>query len=478
MNLFDYDPTSEESIYAYAKQLEGMTFSDIQQRYFEYTKQVDDIHKNKKAKGQLGNLIEEYYFGYKPNSNQEADFNQVGIELKQTCIDILKNGKQSAGERLSITNISFENPVEDDFYQSHLWDKLHRILLIQYIRDKSIDRINYKIEHVNLFTPPEEDLKIIIDDYNKINEKIKAGKAHEISEGDTLYLGACTKGANAAKSLRPQYYGNHTPAKKRNFCLKRSYMDYILHEYILKDNVPYEKIIKNSNELISNTFEEIIINRINQYIGYYDYELCSIFNVEFNKNKRQWDKLSLAILGIKSNRAAEFKKANITVKTIRLEENETIKEHMSLPPISFKKLADEEWESSDLYNYFADQKFLFVIFKKHGDSYKLYKSLLWNMPISDLDNIVKEEWLKIQQTINDGVIFEITPKGRVNNNLPTASSNKIIHIRPHTNKSAYRLNNGFTKGDISKDGDQLPDGQWMTIQSFWLNNSYILKQIL
>ena len=43
--------------------------------------------------------------------------------------------------------------------------------------------------------------KIIIDDYNQINEKIKQGKAHELSEGDTMYLGACTKGATAKKSM-------------------------------------------------------------------------------------------------------------------------------------------------------------------------------------------------------------------------------------------------------------------------------------
>jgi len=37
------------------------------------------------------------------------------------------------------------------------------------------------------------------------------------------------------------------------------------------------------------------------------------------------------------------------------------------------------------------------------------------------------------------------------------------------------LNNGFETGDIQKDANELPNGEWMTTQSFWLNNSYILS---
>ena len=48
---------------------------------------------------------------------------KVGMELKQTCLNKKKNGEYSAGERLSITNISYNEPVEHDFYKSHLWKK-------------------------------------------------------------------------------------------------------------------------------------------------------------------------------------------------------------------------------------------------------------------------------------------------------------------------------------------------------------------
>lgn len=41
---------------------------------------------------------------------------------------------------------------------------------------------------------PEADKQIIINDYNIIIDKIKSGHAEDISESDTYYLSACTKG--------------------------------------------------------------------------------------------------------------------------------------------------------------------------------------------------------------------------------------------------------------------------------------------
>ena len=159
-------------------------------------------------------------------------FQESRNELIEKYCDKKKNGDFTAGERLSITNISFSKPVEEDFYSSHVWDKIKKILLIHYLRDKTIDRWQYQIKYVNMFSPPAEDLNIIIQDYNKIINKIKKGKAHEISESDTLYLGACTKGKDAKSSMIPQYYGEHILARRRNFCFKRQYMDYVLHEYV------------------------------------------------------------------------------------------------------------------------------------------------------------------------------------------------------------------------------------------------------
>lgn len=498
MKLFDYDDRDVWSIVDYAKKLENMTFQDILDEYEKsYLKEYINPYENsfrvrettstynvgasfnKNAKGQLGNLVETFYFGYQPNPNQEADFSKVGIELKVTPLDKNKNGTLRAGERLSITNISFEEPVEDDFYKSHVWNKIERILLIHYLRDKSVERFEYLIKFVNLFSPPKEDLKIILEDYEKINNKIKQGKAHELSEGDTLYLGACTKGSTAEKSMRPQYYGNHELARKRNYCFKISYMNYVLNNYVLQNKVPCESIVK---EDIKETFVDYVLGLINKHRGMTDKELCAMYNREYNSNKAQWNDLSFRMLGIKGNHASEFEKANIVVKTIRIEQNGKNKESMSFAPFKFKELIKEEWGSSTVFNYFETTQFLFVVFKNNGESYTLLGSQLWHMPYHDLNEIVFKEWNNYCDIIKNGIVFTKTlnKKGEyeIKNNLPGMKDTEIIHIRPHATKSAYKLNDGYVRGDIEKDADQLPNGEWMTRQSFWLNSSYVLKQLV
>lgn len=157
----------------------------------------------------MGNLLEEHYFFYKPNSSPEPDFDKAGVELKATPYEFTKKGTK-AGERLVITMIPNTGPIEIEFKGSHLEKKIKRILMIWYNRIKSQNRTEHSIDFINLYDIYSEicakDLEIILDDYKIIVEKIRSGNAHKLSEGDTKYLGACTKGTTAAKSLKPQYY--------------------------------------------------------------------------------------------------------------------------------------------------------------------------------------------------------------------------------------------------------------------------------
>jgi DNA mismatch repair protein MutH len=63
---------------------------------------------------------------------------------------------------------------------------------------------------------PSTDLEIIKKDWETITKKIADGKAHELSEGDTFYLGACTKGANAS-SVRKQPFSRNSCKTKSIF---------------------------------------------------------------------------------------------------------------------------------------------------------------------------------------------------------------------------------------------------------------------
>ena len=64
------------------------------------------------------------------------------------------------------------------------------------------------------------------------------------------------------------------------------------------------------------------------------------------------------------------------------------------------------------------------------------------------------------------------------NDFLKESDDVIIHVRPHTDKSYYLFPDGTHYGNGTlADTNELPDGRWMTTMSFWLNSSYVLKQL-
>ncbi len=475
-----YDKNDENSIVSYAEKLIGKTFIEvIEDKVPGNRENILQAYGNKARKGGLGNLLEEVYFGYKANSKQGADFEETGIELKATCYEVNKNGSLRAGERLVLTMISYDSPVETDFYKSHAWKKMHKILLIYYWRNKLLNSsLLYKIGYTKLFTPPEKDLIIIRADYDYIISKIAEGKAHELSEADTMYLGACTKGSTAEKSTVPQLYGNHIPAMKRAFCFKNSYMTYVLNNYVIGSQENDESIIKDVDEIKAKPFGELLIDRLNAYKGYSDYQLAETFSVNPD-NKGYRAMLVYAMLGVKGNKAEEFVKANIEVKTIRLTENGRNPEHFRLHDFDFKELASQNWEESELYEQLESTQFLLVVYRETSDGIKYVGSQLWHMSQEDIE-VVHQGWEAVKKKLNEGVnlTVEVKEDGSeiVHNDLPKITDNPIFHIRPHQQQAYYRLKDGSEhgRGTISN-GNQLPDGQYMTAHAYWLNANYILN---
>lgn len=484
--LSQTDLTDGRSIERYAVQLKGMTFRDILDLDITPPDYSSKNYSEAGYKGGMGNLIEERFFGYKSNSDERPDFPEAGVELKATCFDIRKKDKNpSAGERLVLTMIPHNKPIDIEFESSHLWQKCSTILLVYYRRDKTVNKYDQKIEYVKLFTPPAEDLKIIRDDYNKIVSYIQTGRADELSEGLTVYLGAATKGATADSSIKTQYYphieadgtATYRKAKKRAFSFKRQYMDYVLHHYLMGENDNAEAVIEK-DDFAAVSFEDHITDLISAHVGKTDREIAAEYGIPYTGKKAQWTTLVYRMLGIRSNRAEEFIKAGISARAVRIEENGEIKESLSFAPFEFTELLDENWDESVFRSYLDETKFFFVVFRKRNGQYYLQGSLFWNMPVSDIEGEAKQCWVETQNTIKRGVELKIkfdrNGKATVFNNLPGISDNRIAHVRPHAGKAAYKFD-GFCRGDIHKDASQLPDGRWMTRQSFWFNSSYVLS---
>ena len=484
MKKLPYDKTNAADILRYSEELKGITFENVLQRVFSGEELTDKVnyYNNPRGKGSLGNLLEEHYYFYKPNSISDADFPEAGVELKVTPYEVNKNGKAKAGERLVITMIPNNEPITDDFETSHLKSKLQRILMVWYERIREQDRIKKSINFVNLFELYneicEKDLEIIRADYRHITDKIIAGKAHELSEGDTQYLGACTKGSTAEKSMQPQYYNPDVPAKRRAFSLKQSYMTYIFNEYVLKNKMSFDAIFTEA-DLLHQDFESQILQKIANYVGKTEDSLYREFDLNDNKKAKHINTLLVnRMLGVNTDRAEEFEKANIVIKTIRVQKNGLPRESLSFPKIIIKEFVKQDFEDSYEYNFFQETKFLFVVFKERDDgNYALLGAKFWNMPIEELESIGKHEWEEYKAKFEDGVRFTITKNGMgkviVKNDLPGKTDHVIFHLRPHASKSAYVINGQKYGNGNDSDMDELPNGDKMTSQCFWLNNTYI-----
>lgn len=466
-NLLGYDETDPESIETYGQNLIGKTFNDVckeddmtKTMVVRETSNYEAEHENRKRKGGLGEIIEERFFHYQTNNDAKPDFDKAGVELKVTPFKVNKNGSVVAKERLVLTMIDYFSVVNEKFRESHMWQKSRLILLVYYLYKKEItNRLDYKIGYVKLFSPPEQDIKIIEHDFNVITEKIRAGNAHELSESDTLYLGAAPKAATS-EDRRKQPFSTEL-AKPRAFAFKNSYMTYVLNNYIIPGKNTYEPIIKG---VIEESFESYVVNKINEYRNFTVADLCEKFNIVFKKKPKNLEAmLTYRILGIKGNHAEEFEKANIVVKTIRIGKNNKIKESMSFPTFKFKELIEEDWEDSTFGNYLRETRFLFVVFKfDDKNELRLKGCQFWNIPYADLEYDVKHVWMSTKQILIDGLQI-YRKNGKNYNNFPKASDNPVCHVRPHARNA--------------QDTYELPDGKSYPKQCFWLNNSYVLAQL-
>ncbi len=484
-----YDKSNPSSIEAYAKNLIGKTFARIIK-----DDEASDT-ENFSNKGDLGQLVERHHFHYECNSDSSPDFKEAGVELKVTPYKENKDGSFSAKERLVLTKINYSDVVNESFETSHFWTKSKLILLIYYLyRKEAIKRFDYEIKYANLFTPPSEDLAIIRKDYEIIVDKIKAGLAHELSESDTMYLAASTKGAKSTDRTSQPF--SDIPAKPRAFSFKTSYMTYVLNNYVIPGKATYEAVF-DADELQSLSFEEALRNRVSRFVGMYEEDIERELGIGINKQNKSYEAvLACRMLGVQSNRIEEFIKAGIITKIIRFRKEKSKNQEFRLEDFKFKDLAEEPfdsdivdeetgepigWESSALFDILKNRKYFLLIFWEDETGVVFKGCQIWGMPDNDIE-VVHNAWNRIKHILKYGVEFKkvVQKNGKVTveNNLPGISDNGVLHIRPHAQKAYYELKDGSVYGSGSvSDSDVLPNGERMTKQSYWLNRSYIEKQL-
>lgn len=515
--------------------------------------------RNVKNKSYPGNVIEQIWFDHPADNYTEPDFPEAGVELKVTPLDkqtkYIKKKKVTkfiAGERLVLNKINYQNEYGKTFEESSFWHKNKLIELIQYYRrdvshKKKIssgemleDKTKFRVLYANLLSMtelqnfslpkdtvieiPEKDLEIIKQDWEKISEYINSGKAEQLSEGLTNYLGACTKSATGADFTKQKH--TDVPAKPRAYSFKSKFVNELINNHIIgQDHTEaINSIVKDVSELEKKTLEEIIISRFIPYYGMKQSELISKLGIKVNTSKAQKNINNMIIRGILNLptttdevTSEEIEKAEISLKTVTLRKGKP-KEHFKFMGIpSFIELVDESWEESKVYDFLDRQKFLLLVFndfndKKSGSqSYETNPEKIifvgikfWNMPPSDIDGSVKKVWKTEVEKLKNGVELTFPTKEnseiRIENNFIKPSLEDILHLRPDAQESQYKpkyykevVNKGLSKKKLMNNSRKLPHpAKWknrpdseeenftdnyMTKQAWWLSKEYIYEQI-
>lgn len=452
-----YDITNATSIFEYSKNLIGNTLRDF----------VWEDYEPKKGKGSLGQMVENIYFQLETNNYAGADFSEAGMELKCTPLKKSKQDDYLIKERLVCNMINYCEVVKEDFEQSHFYLKCQLMLLLFYLHQSNCDNLDLKFIFSVLWELPKKDLLIIKHDYEVIIDKIKQGKAHELSEGDTMYLGACRKGQKG-ESLMKQPNNPDIDAPRRAFSLKMAYMRTVL-EYVVKSgknavsNVEGARSeLVSTNALLKHSFDDILLSRFSPFLNMQFEKIAKRKNVDISKNpKNKFAMIANAIAASAKcanvNRSEEFLKAGLTMKTIRVQANGIIKEAMSFENIDYIEVAEcEDWIESRLYELFSS-RFMFVVFREkteYKEDYVLDDVFFWTMPQKDLE-LAEEYWNHIKDNVLAGHISE--------DYWWKSTDKKRFHVRPKAQKAT----------DLAP----TPDGKGAKKFCYWFNNDYVREII-
>ena len=470
-----FDVSSPMSIFNYSRHLIGHSLHSLLGESV--------VGHKRKGKGGLGQMVEELFFNYNINSNRDADFTQAHVELK--CTPLLKSKSDNSyriKERLVCTMIDYFEIVNTSFENSHLISKCQLMLLLFYLHVSGNAIYDYEFLFRILWQIPEKDLILIKNDYQTIADKVRRGEAHLLSEGDTIYLGACRKGQ---KGDNPQSQPNSDiKANKRAFSLKPAYMRYILSHVVESGKnffTNYTGVEKPKFELVSaeelqnSSFENVILKRFQPFIGKNYIQICNLLGIEAYQSKCKYaDCGALIASNMESKRLAtsdEFIKSGIIMKTVRLKRNGMPEESMSFKNIDYCEVYEnDDWYESETYELFTN-RFMFVVFKSIDNeeitifnnstkssvteqSYILDSVFFWTMPANDLD-IAKEYWQNIREAVvNDN----IAPQS-----FWSISDHKNFHVRPKERVKADKAIN--------------PNGGFCDKYCYWFNADYV-KQII
>lgn len=445
------------------------------------------VQNGEKITGIAGDVIEQSVLKYKADNKQEPDLDVDGIltELKTTGIHLSKKEKDryEAKEPLSVTAVSPDNIVDEEFYQSKFWHKLEHILFVYYLyvyksnskeKIQSKDYADFYIKGYQFYEFNKEDEKSLKNDWEMVRNFIRDSKRH--------FTNPKSQYSKLSTEINENLFLIDTAPKWPNnprFRLKRTVMNNIIQKHFGQslEQIPgkytsYKDIDLKCHEISS------------KYQGMTIKELIKEFNIDIKGNisKSITEQIIVRMFGGKSkklNNIDLFNKIGLIGKTITVTPAGLRTEDMKLFPIDFDEWLDKDktFEDSMIYEYFTNHQFICMIFKESNDKNIDNNVFVGFKRLSFYDNefeiIIKNVWENIRNLVNNNELKEKVILDKNNNILFNKTGIKKTALNFPKSRDSVIFARG--SGIDSNNKNTEINGIKMYKQYIWLKGKYIAE---
>lgn len=444
-----------------------------------------------KITGIAGDVIEESVLGYPADNKQEADILVDGIdtEVKTTGLKRTKKGEHllEAKEPMSITAVSPNQIVDEEFNHSNLWHKLENMLLVYYLYDsdstvKAAEYEKFTIQSYQFHNFSEEDKKILMNDWLIVKNFIQQVKEQNLD---------LTVEYPKISKLREKMLYMDTAPKYPNpprFRLRRQVVSTIVQGYL---GVEFEPLVGNKQFSNYAELDNILQEFTLQYGGKSteDIAISKDLSLKRDKNGKVSKSIAEQILttafGTKIGKLRKidtFAKIGTLPKTLTLTINGSRTEDTKFDTVDFAEWLNPEidFEDSMIYQFFSEQTILFIIFEEAFKNSPLEKNIFKGFKRLTFDDnfiysYVKPTWERVRQLVWNNQ-FKVTPVLDKNGN-PIINKTGIPKDKTNFPKSSDSVI--FLRG-TSSDSTNKPleiNGYRLFNQQFWIKGSVLVSML-
>lgn len=376
----------------------------------------DHYARNPKMTGIAGQILQQSILGLPQDSRQEADISVDGlpVELKATGLRRSKGtqGEYEAKEPMSITGVSVNQIVDQEFFDSFFWHKIERLLVAYYLydSDKTVtageySRFPWMGWEIHEFDERETD--ILKHDWTVVRDFIRwIQENYDDPEEGYPRLSSELRGELMYIDTAPKW-----PNKPR-FRLKRSVVTAMAQRIF--EGTEHDIVPLPSMNAVDRRCRTISFRHEGKTVR----ELADELGVEGNRNSKSIaEAIVTRMFGSSARKMSNvepFASAGIDFKTATVTRRGTRTEDTKLCRVDFDEVLDPHrpFEDSAFYAQFAERQMLFAIFEEPDRDAPLSSNVFLGFKrIAFDDEFIREEvlrtWEDLRRTIFSGRLEEV-----------------------------------------------------------------------